>query len=498
MFDAREDTFFNEQSDEDEASEKLQSMIEAGANTKLTEVAPGEQTTGTITKIGSQYAFVDIGGKTDAVIALQELAPAEGEKMPAVGDSITAYVTSVSGGETVLSLRYASKGGSATTQQLLDALNNRVPLQGKVTGVNKGGFNVKVLGARAFCPISQIDLKFTDDPNAYVGKNFDFIVTRITEGGRNIVVSRIPLLEGGLEKKIDALAKAGEVRLVLRGKISKVADFGLFVDLGDCEGLVHISEVSWERAEDLAGSYTVGQEIECVVLSVEKKSPLRNSKISLSIKQTIDNPWNTISEKFSVGQSYPGRVTRLAPFGAFVELVPGVEGLVHISEMSWTRRIQHPSEVVAEGQTVQAQVLAIDEKKRTISLTLKDVSTDPWRDIDYRFPAGSDATGTVVRKAKFGYFVDLAEGLTGLLPLANIAADKKTSISVGQQIAVHVQSLDIENRRISLSFGLQDAIQESKVVKEFLTQQAAAPAKEKTSSTEFGAALLEALKKKTS
>jgi small subunit ribosomal protein S1 len=496
MFDSKEDTFFNEKSAEDDASEKLQSMIDAGDGAPLTEVTPGEQTTGTITRIGSQYAFVDIGGKTDAVIALQELTPPAGEKEAAVGDPITAYVVSITGGETILSLHYSAKGGSAVMQELLDAMKNRVPLQGKVTGVNKGGFNVKVLGARAFCPVSQIDLKFTEDSSAYLGKTLDFVITRITEGGRNVVVSRIPLLEGGLEKKIDALAKAGEVRLVLKGKISKIADFGLFIDLGDCEGLVHISEISWERAEDLAASFTVGQEIECVVLSVEKKSPLRNSKISLSIKQTIDNPWNTIAEKISIGQSCSGTVTRLAPFGAFVELVPGVEGLVHISEMSWTKRIQHPSEVVAVGQTVAVTVLAIDEKKRTVSLTLKDVSNDPWRDIDYRFPAGSDATGTVVRKAKFGYFVDLAEGLTGLLPLANIASDKKTSISVGQQIAVHIQSLDIENRRISLSFGLQDALQESRVVNEFLTKQAAAPAKAAASSTEFGAALLEALKKK--
>jgi small subunit ribosomal protein S1 len=496
MFDAKDDNYFNERSSDDDAAEKLRSMIDAGVKVPLGEVAPGEKVSGTITKIGSEYAFVDIGGKTEAVISLHELAPAEGETGPAVGDPITAFVLEATGGETVLSLRYTAKGGSAVMQELLDAMNNRVPLQGKITGVNKGGFNVKVLGTRAFCPVSQIDLKFTEDPGTYIGKTLDFIITRITEGGRNVVVSRIPLLEGGLEKKIDALAKAGEVRLVLKGKISKVTDFGLFVDLGDCEGLVHISEVSWERAEDLAGSFTVGQEIECVVLSVEKKSPLRNSKISLSIKQTIDNPWNSIAENFSIGQSYTGRVTRLAPFGAFVELCPGIEGLVHISEMSWVKRVNHPSEVVSEGQQVQVVVLAIDEKKKTISLTLKDVTNDPWRDIDYRFPAGSDASGTVVRKAKFGYFVDLAEGVTGLLPLPNIAAEKKTSISVGQQITVHVQSLDIENRRISLSFGMQDAVQESKAVNEYLTRQATAPQKAAASSTDFGAALLEALKKK--
>jgi small subunit ribosomal protein S1 len=496
MFDAKEDTFFDEKTVEDESSDKLRSMIEAGVKAPLAEVMPGEKVAGTITKIGSEYAFVDIGGKTEAVIALQELAPAKGEKGPTVGDPITAYVIAANGGETILSFRYATKGGSAAMQELVDAKNNKAPVQGKITGVNKGGFNVKVLGVRAFCPISQIDLKFTENSNVYIGKTLDFVIARITDGGRNVVVSRIPLLEGGLEKKIDALAKAGEVRLVLKGKISKVADFGLFIDLGDCEGLVHISEVSWERTEDLAGSFTIGQEVECVVLSVEKKTPLRNSKIALSIKQTIDNPWNTIAKKFSVGQSCAGTVTRLAPFGAFVELVPGIEGLVHISEMSWAKRLHHPSEVVSVGQQVRVIVLAIDEKKRTISLTLKDLSNDPWRGIDYRFPAGSDATGNVVRKAKFGYFIDLAEGVTGLLPLANIAPEKNTSISVGSQITVQIQSIDIENRRISLSFGLQESLKESKIVKDYLIQQTAMPAQARMSSTEFGAALLEALKKK--
>lgn len=494
MLDKRDDRFFSEKTEEDAASERLRSMIEAGGKVPRLDFATGTNVTGTIARIGTEYAFVDIGGKNEAVIAVGELAPADTEKAPAVGDSINAYVASNDAGETILSKRLSAKGGSAAVQELLDAMNNRVPVQGKITGINKGGLNVKVLGNRAFCPASQIDLKFTEDINSFLGKTLDFVVTRVTEGGRNVVVSRIPLLEGGLEKKIDALAKAAEARLVLKGKISRIADFGLFIDLGDCEGLVHISEVSWDRAENLAGSFTVGQDVECIVLAVEKKSPLRNSKISLSIKETLANPWNSVSSQISVGQSLAGVVTRIAPFGAFVELAPGLDGLVHISEMSWIKRVAHPSEVVAVGQPVQVTVLAIDEKKRTISLSLKEASNDPWRDIDYRFPAGSDAPGNVVRKAKFGYFIDLAEGVTGLLPHANIAPERKNSISVGSSLTVHIQSLDTANRRISLSFGMQESVLETKATREFMSRQSSAPAS--AGSTEFGAALLEALKKK--
>ena len=497
MLDKKEDTFFNERTAEDEASDRLRTMIEAGSGISGIEPVPGTKVTGKIARIGTEYAFIDLGGKNEAMIGIAEIAADQQfGKAPAVGDVITAYVVSDNAGETILSLRLSGKGNAAALQELTDAMNGKVPVQGKVTGINKSGLNVKVLGHRAFCPVSQIDLKFTDDVNVFLGKTLDFVIARITEGGRNIVLSRIPLLEGGLEKKIDALAKAGEAKLVLKGKISRITDFGLFVDLGDCEGLVHISEVSWERAQNLAASFTPGQEVECVVLSVEKKSPLRNSKISLSIKQTIDNPWNTVSTKFFVGQSVSGAVTRLAPFGAFVELVPGVEGLVHISEMSWIKRINDPSEVVSVGQQVQVVLLAIDEKKRTISLTLKDIASDPWRDVDYRFPAGSSAPGTVVRKAKFGYFVDLAEGVTGLLPHANIAQEKKTSISVGSQLTVYIQSLDTANRRLSLSYGMQESAQDTAVVNDFLKKQGKAPASSPSVSTEFGAALLEALKRK--
>jgi small subunit ribosomal protein S1 len=496
MLSKKDDTFFDEKSDEDRASEELVKMIDASAKTVRTDIRPGVKVSGVITRIGADHAFVDIGAKNEAVLSVAEIMGKDGKLTVAVGDTVTAFVVSDAAGETMLSKSLAGKGRTAAVQELLDALNNKVPVQGKVTGVSKSGLSVKVLGHRAFCPVSQIDLKFTEDINPFLNKTMDFMITRVTEGGRNVVVSRIPLLEAGLEKKIDALAKMAEARFVLKGIVTRIADFGLFVDIGDCEGLVHISEVSWERAENLAESFSVGQEVECVVLGVEKRSPLRASKISLSIKQTVDDPWKSVSARFAVGQSVQGKVTKLMPFGAFVEVSPGIEGLVHVSEMSWVKRVHHPSDVVSIGQQVQVVVLAIDEIKKTISLSLKDLSSDPWKDARTRFAPGTDVTGTIARKAKFGYFIDLAEGVTGLLATPNIAADKKDLLKEGEQVTVHIESIDTAQRRLSLSLGLAESRQAAVEIQEYMSKQEPQINDQTSSSTEFGAALMEALKKK--
>lgn len=495
MLDKKDDRFFDETTTDDAASADLMKMIDDKKQVITDNFTPGTKVSGKVARIGSEYVFVDVRGKNEAVISLGEVTNKDGTLAVAVGDEFSAYVVSNASGETVLSKSLTGRGGTAAVQEILDALNNQVPVQGKVTGINKGGLNVKVLGNRAFCPSSQIDIKFTEDINGYLGKTLDFIITRVTEGGRNIVLSRVPLLEVDLAKKIDALAKAAEAKLMLNGTITRITDFGMFVDIGDFEGLVHISEVSWERAENLAESFNPGQKVECVVLGVEKKSPLRNSKISLSIKQTSDNPWKSVSTRFSPGQSVAGKVTKLMPFGAFVEIGPGIEGLVHVSEMSWVKRVHHPSDVVAPGQQVQVKILSIDEVKKTVSLSLKDALDDPWKDAQTRFAVGSDVTGTVAKKVKFGYFIDLVEGVTALLPLGNIAADKKDTVKEGASITTRVESVDTQARRISLSLGMKEILEQTAEVKEYLSQQSAPAAKQTAQSTEFGAALLEAMKK---
>ena len=493
MYDKKEDHFFDENLKKDQSSEELMNLIDKYDQKIRTDIKPGSKITGTVTRIGSEYVFVDIGGKNEAMIKNSEVKESDGSIVVKTGDQISAYVISNTPGETVLS---KSLGGyTGNIQELKDALNNKIPVQGKVTGINKGGLNVKVMGYRAFCPVSQIDIKFTEDVNIYLGKTLDFVISRISEGGRNIVLSRIPLLEEGLESKFEKLSNMIAQKEILTGKITKVTKFGLFIDLGDgIEGLVHISEISWERAEKLEESFETGQEVEFLILKIEKKRPLHNSKISLSIKQVLDDPWSRIKEELSVGQSVQGKVTRLTNFGAFVELYPGVEGLVHISEMSWAKRVHHPSEIVQEGNLVNVTILNIDETKKAVSLSLKDIKNDPWRDVEERFVAGSEIAGTVAKKSRYGYFVDLAEGVTGLLVFSRIVPDKKDSFKEGDEITVIVESVDKENRRISLSYGMRKSEEDKEEVSEFIKKQRKEKP-DKRASTEFGAALLAALKK---
>ncbi|MFW5813340.1 MAG: S1 RNA-binding domain-containing protein [Fibrobacterota bacterium] len=492
MQDKDYDNFFDENKSEDQKSDQLMKMLDS-YDKKVKSFSPGEKVSGKVTRVGSEYVFLDIGGKNEALMKRSELIGEDGEVQVKEGDIVNGYVVSDNASETVVS---KSLGGhTADVEELRDALNSKMPVQGKVTGVSKGGLNVKIMGHRAFCPVSQIDIKYTSDVNVYLGKTLEFVITRITEGGRNIVVSRVPLLESGLDEQLKTLAKAAEEKSVLKGKISKVADFGLFVEIGDLEGLVHISEVSWERAQNLGETFSVGQEVEFMVLRVERKEPLRNSKISLSIKQIFEDPWTKVFSDYSIGQSIEGKVTRLADFGAFVEIIPGAEGLVHVSEMSWAKRVHHPSEVVKVGQTVTVTILSMDEKKKSVSLTLKDVADDPWNDVEQKFPVGGEVEGTVAKKAKYGYFIDLAEGITGLLVFSNMAADKKDSLKQGDKVTVRVMSIDTESRRMSLSYGLAEGQGESEEAKQFMQKQAKAEKKENTS-TEFGAALLAALKQK--
>ncbi len=494
MYDKKHDPFFDETKTSDSESEKLMKMIEASEKT-VKSFSPGMNVSGKVSRIGSEYVFVEIGAKNEAMIKVAELKTDGGDVSVCVGDTVEGFIISEQEGEILVSK--SMNHHNAGMEELMDALENKIPVQGKVTGINKGGLNVKIMGKKAFCPVSQIDIKFTSDINEYLGKQMDFVITRITEGGRNIVVSRIPVLELGIEDELNGLQKAVENRTVLKGAITKIADFGLFVQVGNLEGLVHISEVSWERAENLSESFVVGQEVEVMVLKLERKGQLKNLKLSLSIKQVFENPWTSIADKLSIGSSVTGKVTRLADFGAFVEILPGVEGLVHISEMSWGKRVNHPSEVVKPAQSVKVTVLGINEDKRSVSLSLKDLTEDPWNDIESNLPVGTEVNGTVAKKAQYGYFVDLLEGITGLLVNQKIESSKKESVKVGEQVTVRIDSIDTESRRVSLSMGLADTATETKETRQFIKKQNSPKKRdEKGSATDFGAALMEALKSK--
>jgi small subunit ribosomal protein S1 len=500
MFDKKHDDFFDENKNSITPEKELLTMIDKYDKPLAKNVEIGSKVTGKILSIGKQYAFVDINAKNEAMIKIEELMDEHSSFIKNAGDAVEAYIVSATHSEIMLSTVFSNRDKHTRTSlsELVSAMKNKVPIEGKVTGVNKGGFNVRIMGQKAFCPVSQIDLKYVEDQTKYLNASLSFVITQITEGGKNIVVSRIPLLQQDLQIKLDDLKKGIAEKTVYNGTISRITPFGLFVDIGEVEGLVHISEVSWERANDLEKSFSAGQKVECVVLGIEQKEPLRLSKISLSLKQVGANPWTEVSERFRPGQSVEGKITKCASFGAFVQLSPGVEGLIHVSEMSWGKRVRHPSDVVTEGQTVRVTILSIDEKKKEISCSLKDLDADPWRDVDKKMPVGSTVTGTVAQHSRFGYFVDLAEGITGLLPFANVAADKKETIKVGSPLDVVVETVDGEKRRISLSHGTIEVKQQASEVREYLNSQAgqAKPLEKTSPQSEFAEALKMALRKK--
>jgi small subunit ribosomal protein S1 len=490
MLDKKHDGFFDEETEEERKSGELLTMLD-GYDRQMKAFSTGDKVTGKVTRVGPDYVFIDIGARNEAMIKAAEIA---GDAVKP-GDEVSGFVVSNQGGETVVSKSLGAAGGIADLGALREALDARMPVQGKVTGVSKAGLTVKIMGHRTFCPVSQIDVKYTSDVNEYLGKTLDFVISKITEGGKNIVVSRVPLFEAGLEEQFKKFADAAGSNKVLKGKVSRIAEFGLFVEVGGLEGLVHISEVSWQRAQNLGDFFAVGQDVEFVVLKVERKDTLRNSKISLSIKQALEDPWKMVADKVFVGETVTGTVTRLADFGAFVEVLPGVEGLVHVSEMAWGRRVHHPSEIVAPGQEVKTTVLGIDNNKKSISLTLKDVASDPWNGIEEKLAVGADVAGVVARKAKFGYFIDMFEGVTGLLVFSRMAADKKDSLKPGDAVTVQVESIDTEARRVALSMGVADSNKATEETKQYLKKQDARPEKGEggaPSDTALGAALMAA------
>ena len=453
MKDKNHDSFFDDKADEKNSEEKLMVMVDTIKKPPAVELTAGTMVKGTIHSIGKEYLFVDVGQKNEAVIKKEEFFDNERNIKIKAGDTIDVFVISVDNDEIVLSKSAGSR--KTKIKDLLGLSQEKTPVEGKVTGINKGGFNVTVMGRKAFCPFSHIELKYVDDPNSYLLKTFSFVITRVENRGRNIVLSRLPLLEKNLYSRFDELEKYMKEKKVLKGTISKITKFGLFVDLGGVDGLVHVSEVSWDRAENLKEAFKDGQIIECIILKIEKNEPLKNSKISLSLRMAGENPWDNISKKLVIGSVVMGTITRLAKFGAFVHLLPGIEGLIHISEMSWTKRVHHPSEIVSEGDNVKVTILAVDEAKRSVSCSLKDIADNPWNSVAEKYHEGSKVTGTIVSETKYGFFVDLDENISGLLVRNKIAKEIKGDVKKGQKIEVTIEEIDIANCRITLSYGLK-------------------------------------------
>ena len=336
----------------------------------------GDKVRGKVVSIGQDHVFIDLGAKSEGAMDVEELTDADGQLSVAVGDAIEAVV--IREDEQTGTLLLGGKAGRRFHggEELEHAFRHRLPVEGQVTGVTKGGVEVQIAGARAFCPASQLDLRYIEDLESFVGQQLAFRITRYEGGKRvNLVVSRRDLLEEEQRALAEQTRARLEVGAVLQGTVTALKDYGAFVDLGGVEGMVHISELAFGRVEHPEEVLNVGQAVEVAVLRIEKTdNPKHPEKIALSIRALAKDPWQDVAERFPVGARVKGAVTRLQPFGAFIELEPGVEGLVHVSELGAGRRVSHPHEVLNAGEEVEATVLSVEPDKRRIGLSLATAS----------------------------------------------------------------------------------------------------------------------------
>jgi small subunit ribosomal protein S1 len=347
----------------------------------------GDVVKGTVISISKDTVFVDLGGKAEGALERNQVTDGDGKLLVNVGGVVEARVVADSGG--VLELRVKVARGPQASAELAQAAELGIPVEGLVTEVIKGGVSVDVAGVRGFCPASQIDARFVEDLAGFIGQRLQFRITRYEPNprGGNVVLSRRALLEEDNERRAEETRKKLVPGAVLRGKVVGFKPFGAFVDLGGLEGMLHVSELGYTRVDKPEDVLRIGQELDVAVLKVEPSSPAGTGKpgerISLSLKALASDPWADATSRLADGVRVTGTVTRLQPFGAFVEIAPGVEGLVHVSELGANRRIHHPKEVVAVGQTVEAVVLAIDNERRRLSLSMtasRDASNEDIAD----------------------------------------------------------------------------------------------------------------------
>ncbi|MBI5016641.1 MAG: 30S ribosomal protein S1 [Deltaproteobacteria bacterium] len=413
----------------------------------------GEKIQAVVVRVTEEWVFVSLGTKEEGAIRRAEFTAAEGEattegsaRLPAEGETIEAYVLSTQGGEVVLTTKLARRDSSKAA--LEEAWRSGIPVEGRVTQAVKGGLEVRVSGLRAFCPLSQIDVRWPKQPEAYVGQTYTFRILEFKEKGRNVIVSRRALLEEERARQREGLRESVVPGAVLSGLVRSIQSFGAFVDLGGLDALIPVSEMSWQRVGSPAEVLSEGQTVTAKVLTVDWEK----DRVSLSLKALEEDPWAAAARKFEVGQRVTGTVARLAPFGAFVTLEPGIDGLVHISALGAGRRVGHPKEVLQPGETVEVEVLGVDRENRKISLSMGFRHADSVGSLPR---SGEILGGVVERVMEFGVLVKIPSGHTGLVPNVEMGTPRGTdhakSFKPGDPMEVVVLGVEEGGRKIRLS-----------------------------------------------
>ncbi len=425
-------------------------LLAAQEETPAPRLEVGQRVKAAIVHITDDTIFVSTGSKVDGLVDRAELEQ-DGIKEYAVGDTLDLHVVHASAHEVRLS-RYGR--GSGNLASLEAAKESGLPIDGKVSGVVKGGFSVDILKRRAFCPVSQIDLRPVENPEELIGKTLSFKVMRVEKGGRNIVLSRRALLEAQQNEGREAFLAGVNVGDVLEASVVRLAPFGIFVELAPgVEGMVHVSELSWSRVQQPEEVCAVGDTLRVKVLSLGQGE--KGPRISLSVRQVTENPWQNVGGRLNAGDVVSGKVLRTTQFGAFVEVLPGIEGLIHISELSYEKRVNKVSDVLVVGDVVTVKIKELDLDKKRVSLSLRDVAGDPWDKVEDSFAPGAEVTGRLERRAPFGLFISLAPGVTALLPNSALPQGngraKFDKMAPGTEFTVKIGEINLADKKISLT-----------------------------------------------
>jgi small subunit ribosomal protein S1 len=418
----------------------------------LTTYRMGDRVKARVVQVSTQAVFLDLGGKSEGMLDIASVLDKDGNITVQVGDMVEAYVVSFNGGS--IRLAKVLSGGDDATTMLQEAASQGIPVEGKVTGVNKGGFTVQVMGKQGFCPLSQIDFE-VGEPGSWIDKTVRFKIIRVEEGGRNVVVSATQLIRDERESRAADTIVQITPGAEFEGVVTRVQPFGAFVDIGGIEGLLHVSEISHTRLTSAEEAVSKGDRVRVKVKSFEDSADPKARRLSLSMRALQEDPYSAAIGRFEIGRNYPGTVTRLERFGAFVEVAAGVEGLVHISEMSMGKRVTDPKEVVSPGDKIEVQVLNIDPLKRQIALSIKALQADPWAAAASKFTVGQTVVGTVDTVVEKGVRVSLADGFEAFIPMGQMADGENKGTTnkfrPGSEIQARVIEVNTEKRRITLS-----------------------------------------------
>ncbi|MBP9943870.1 MAG: 30S ribosomal protein S1 [Desulfomicrobium sp.] len=428
----------------------FESQLENYLNSDFGDIEEGVIVSGEVVKIDDTYILVDVNFKSEGQIPLDEFME-NGQVAVKVGDTVDVYVVRKNEreGSIVLSRDKAKR------MQVLDELEKLLEtgdvVVGRIMRRIKGGYVVEIKGIEAFLPGSHVDLRPVPDMDALVNQDFEFRVLKINRRRSNVIVSRRVLLEEDRDRKRGELLTTLDEGQTVTGVVKNITEYGVFIDLGGLDGLLHITDMSWKRIKHPKEMVQLGDELQLKVLSFDKAE----KKVSLGLKQLVPDPWANISEKYPEGQKLSGKVTNLVDYGAFVELEPGVEGLVHISEMSWTRKLRHPSQMVRPGDEVDVIILGVDVDRKRISLGMKQVAPNPWDLVAEKYPEGTILEASVKNITEFGLFIGIEDGIDGLIHVSDLSWTKKIRhpnelYKVGDVVRAKVLTVDKENEKFTL------------------------------------------------